>query len=164
MKMNMRRWFLISLLALVGMSFTGCVVNKPENTCYYHADPIYLEAKSSDWQYDEKNLQFYVHFDVPELTAKVYDFGNYSLHREYNTGTSNAYQVGLPQTIFMSEEVEYEDHTTGIVYYTQHVDYRVGVGYVEIQVTNSDFLYPQEESTGYLINPEAMTFHLQLIY
>ena len=43
------------------------------------------------------------------------------------------------------------------------VDYRIGIGYVEIQVTNSDFYYPSDANNN-LIKPEAMVFHLQLIY
>jgi hypothetical protein len=116
-----------------------------------------LTVYQKEWTFDNDTKQFYAHFDLPELTSDIYNYGNYSLHREYNTGNPDAYQVALPQSIFCSEEIDDGQGGTQTLYYTQMVDYRVGVGYVEIQVTNSDFFYPAT-------NPETMNFHLQLMY
>jgi hypothetical protein len=107
----------------------------------------------ADWQFDDNTLQYYYHFDVPEITPFVYNYGNWSISREYNSGTKDAYQVALPQSVYMTETLS----DGSIAYYTQHIDYRVGIGYVEIQLTNSDYFYGQE-------NPEDMLFRLQLIY
>lgn len=153
----MKKYLFIALMALVAISFTGCVLNDstaPE--CKFHTKSIYLTVYQKEWQFDNDNQQFFAHFDLPDLTATIYNYGNYSLHREYNTGNPDAYQVALPQSIFCSENVVIND-VEQTVYYTQMVDYRVGVGYVEIQVTNSDFFYPAT-------NPETMNFHLQLMY
>jgi len=158
--MNMKKYALILLMALVGLSMTGCI--SVDTDCKYHAKPIYLEVQSKDWKFDTQNEQFYIRFDVPEITTKVFNDGNYSLHREYNTGTNDVYQVGLPQTLFLWENVT-SGNTTQTIYYQQLVDYRVGVGYVEFQVTNSDFYYPSDTHNN-LIKPESMVFHLQLIY
>ena len=160
----MKKYAFICLLALIAFVQTGCVFQGSSTTpdCKYHAKTIYLEVKQNEWKYDTNNQQFYTHFDVPEITANIYNYGNYSLHREYNTGLNTAYQVALPQSIFMSETVS-QGSSTSVVYYTQLVDYVVGVGYVEVQVTNSDFYYPTN-TQGNLINPESMVFHLQLIY
>lgn len=147
-------------MALVGLNMTGCI--SVDSDCKYHADPIYLKVSSQDWKFDTQNEQFYVHFDVPEITSKVFDKGSYSLHREYNSGTSDVYQVALPQTLFLWESVT-SGSSTQTIYYQQLVDYRIGIGYVEIQVTNSDFYYPSDANNN-LIKPEAMVFHLQLIY
>jgi hypothetical protein len=100
---------------------------------------------------------------MPELTTDVYNYGNYSLHRVYNVQQKDEYQVALPQTVYLIENVVDAEGTVSEYYYSQQVDYRVGVGYVEIQVTNSDYFY-SEDSQGYLINPETMDFHLQLIW
>ena len=148
-------------MALVGLNMTGCISVDPD--CKYHADPIYLKVQSQDWTFDTQNEQFFVSFDVPELTRKVFDNGSYSLHRVYNYGiTEKTYQVGLPQTLYLWENVT-SGGTTQTIYYQQLVDYRVGIGYVEFQVSNSDFFYPSDANNN-LIKPEAMVFHLQLIY
>ena len=105
------------------------------------------------------NLQFYTHFNIDAITADVYNYGNYSLHREYNSGQKNAYQVALPQSVFMVDSLGNGE----VAYYTQHIDYRVGIGYVEIQVTNSDYFYPTD-GQGNLYAPDDMNFRLELIY
>ena len=153
----MKKYVLISLLA--AMCFTACEDRGPR----IQRESVYMTVDQNEWKWDKDNLQFYAHFNVPEITANVYNYGNYCLYREYNTGAKDVYQVGLPQSIYLSEEVKYDDGTTGFTYYQQLVDYRVGVGYVEIQVTNNDFFYAEDEQ-GYLINPEKMVFHLQLMY
>lgn len=107
----------------------------------------------ADWQFDDNSQQYFYSFEVPEITPYVYNYGNWTICREYNYGTADAYQVALPQSLYMTETL-----TDGsIAYYTQHIDYRVGMGYVDIQLTNSDYFYGQE-------NPESMVFRLQLIY
>ena len=63
------------------------------------------------------------------------------------------------QDMFMTDTLS----DNSVVYYTQHIDYRLSVGYVEIQLTNSDYLYPTDEK-GKLIPPYEMSFRLQLIY
>lgn len=155
----MKKYAFLCLLAVIAFVQTGCVFhgNTPTPDCLYHAKTIYLEVKQNEWQYDAENQQFYTHFDVPEITANIYNYGNYSLHREYNTGTADVYQVALPQSLYLWEEVTNADSTTTIVYYQQLVDYRIGPGYVEIQVTNSDYFYGD-------YTPDAMLFHLQLTY
>ena len=49
-----------------------------------------------------------------------------------------------------------------VAYYTQHIDYRLGEGYVEVQLTNSDYMYVYDK--GKIVNPEDMFFRLQLMY
>ncbi|MBQ1858374.1 MAG: hypothetical protein II605_01920 [Paludibacteraceae bacterium] len=148
-------------LALVLIGLASCTyptyTTVEGETCKFNKKSIYLTVKQNEWNFDNDAKQFYAHFDLPELTAAIYNYGNYSLHREYNTDTDKAYQVALPQSTFCVEEVDDGNGGTEYVYYTQMVDYRVGIGYVEVQVTNSDYFYSAT-------NPEAMTFHLQLIY
>ena len=145
----MKKVLLILSIIAVAIGFTGC----EDEPCRYHTQTLDLRVMQADWQFDDNTLQYYYHFDVPEITPFVYNYGNWSISREYNSGTKDAYQVALPQSVYMTEELA----DGSIAYYTQHIDYRVGIGYVEIQLTNSDYFYVQE-------NPENMLFRLQLIY
>jgi hypothetical protein len=145
----MKKVLLILSFIAVAIGFTGC----EDEPCRYHTQTLDLRVMQADWQFDDNTQQYYYHFDVPEVTPFVYNYGNWSISREYNSGTKDAYQVALPQSVYMTEELA----DGSIAYYTQHIDYRVGIGYVEIQLTNSDYFYEQE-------NPENMLFRLQLIY
>ena len=145
----MKKVLLILSFIAVAIGFTGC----EDEPCRYHTQTLDLRVMQADWQFDDNTQQYYYHFDVPEVTPFVYNYGNWSISREYNSGTADAYQVALPQSVYMTEALA----DGSIAYYTQHIDYRVGIGYVEIQLTNSDYFYEQE-------NPESMLFRLQLIY
>ena len=145
----MKKVLLILSIIAVAIGFTSC----EDEPCRYHTQTLDLRVMQADWQFDDNTQQYYYHFDVPEITPFVYNYGNWSISREYNSGTADAYQVALPQSVYMTEALA----DGSIAYYTQHIDYRVGIGYVEIQLTNSDYFYVQE-------NPENMLFRLQLIY
>lgn len=157
----MKKYIFISLLALVMLCLSGCEIHNEQ--CRFHSLSKYLAVNSQEWKYDKDNMQYYAHFDIPELNSDVYNYGNYSLHRVYNANTKDEYQVALPQSIYMIENVTDAAGNVSEYYYTQGVDYRIGVGYVEIQVTNSDYFYT-EDAQGYLVPPERMDFHLQLIW
>ena len=109
--------------------------------------------QQADWQFDEETKQFYYHFEVPEITEDAYNLGQWSISREYNYGTADAYQVALPLSSYMTDTVQVES----TVNYSQHLDYAVGVGFVEVFLTISDFYYDD-------FTPEAMLFRLQLTY
>ncbi|MBO5619702.1 MAG: hypothetical protein J5902_06940 [Paludibacteraceae bacterium] len=117
-----------------------------------------LTVVQEDWQFDTETRQYYCHFDLPEITAEIYDLGQWTISREYNVGTANAYQVDLPQSCFMADTLA----ESSVVNYSQHIDYRVGIEYVAIQLTNSDYIYSVKD--GKPIPPEDMHFRLQLIY
>ena len=133
---------------------TSCQGNEP---CKFNKQTIDLSVKQSQWEFDNDANMFYCHFDVPAITANVYDYGEFSIHREYNSGTNKAYQVALPETTYKSEDIDNENGTYSTVYYQQHLDYAIGVGFVEVFCTISDFYYE-----GF--TPEAMLFRLQLTY
>jgi len=151
---DMRKYVLLSLLALMLAGMTSCEKNEGPQM----QKSIYLTVNQDEWQYDKTLGQFYAHFTLPDITAKAYDYGNYSLYRVYKMHTPDEYQVALPETVYLVEMMT--DTITGEeyeYYYQQHVNYRIGIGYVELQVTNSDYWYSEE-------NPERMDFHLQLVY
>ena len=148
--------FILTLVAvLAGMS--SC--NYSSEPCRFNKKTIDLPVAWNEWKFDNDAKQFYVHFNIDALTADVYNYGNYSLHREYNSGTKDVYQVALPQSMFMTDTL----NDGSVAYYTQHIDYRVGIKFVEIQVTNSDYFYPTD-GQGNLYAPDDMRFRLELIY
>ena len=147
---------LVLICAMAGLNscvYTTCNHECETVECKYHQKTIDLVLNSNEWLFDQNALQFYARYDLPEITADVYNYGNFSVYREYNYGMPDAYQVALPQSVYMSETLI----NGSVIYYTQHIDYRIGVGYVEIQLTNSDYYYEQH-------NPEGMLFRLQMIW
>ena len=153
----MRQYVFILVCLLGSMLLTGCVVNGSSCTC--KSKTISLPVASQDWQYDSEMQRFYCHFKLSEITSTVYEKGQWTINREYNTGTKNAYMVALPESVFKTEVLS----NGSIIYYTQHIDYAVGIGWVEITLTNSDYGYDQDQQ-GYLIAPESMQFLMQIDY
>jgi len=119
---------------------------------------IDLTLMQNDWIFDEELKQYYYHFNVPEITEDVYNYGHWSIAREYNYGTADAYQVDLPMSCFMTDTLK----ENVIVHYTQQINYLVGVGLIEVQLTNSDYYY--DVDNGNPIPPEEMHFRMQLTY
>lgn len=153
----MKKNVFVVFLFLLGACLTGCDQNVPE--CKYHAITLNLSVNTADWQFDENAQQFYFTCDVPEITPYVYNYGNWTVSREFGFNAKNAYQVALPMSIFCTAK----DENNNEVYYTQHIDYRVGIGFVDIQLTNSDYYYDYDTNNN-IVNPESMSFRLQLIY
>ena len=152
----MKKYLFIVWSAVLAIGLTGC---KEDTAKVEKANTIDLKAYHQEWQFDENALQFFYHFDIPEITRQVYDYGNWTLSQEFNKGYKNAYQVALPMTYYLSDTLS----NGSVVYYSQLIDYRIGVGYVEIQLTNSDYLYPTYPD-GTKQKPADMYFRLQLIY
>ena len=156
----MKKYWIISFFALVTVVFSGCTYYYPsggETPCNFHQTTTTLSVTSSQWEFDNDANMFYCHFDVPAITNDVYKNAEFSIHRKYNYDTQKEYLVALPETTYKSEEVINDDGTTSTVYYQQHLDYAIGVGYVEIFCTISDFYY-----NGFI--PDAMKFRLQMTY
>lgn len=148
----MKKYLLIGLVAMMGLGMTGCTINSSsEPSERMHKQTIDLNVKASSWIWDAGANMYYCHFDLPELTGDIYNYAEVSINREYNTGSSKAYQVALPETTYLTEKVNNQDY-----FYQQHIDYAYGVGFVEIFLTFSDYVYDQQ--------PEAMIFRMQLTY
>ncbi len=141
----MRNKIIICVLAAVGLCFMACN-NEPK----LKKKTRDLEVLANQWEFDQSAKMYYCHFNVAEISSDVYNYGEVSVSREYRSTDGNVYQVALPETTYKSATSE----STSVVYYTQHIDFRIGVGYVDIQITNSDYVYGQE-------NPETMLFRLQ---
>ena len=148
----MKKYLLIGLVALMGLGMTGCTINSSnEPSERMHKQTIDLNVKASSWIWDAGANMYYCHFDLPELTGDIYNYAEVSINREYNTGSSKAYQVALPETTYLTEKVNNQDY-----FYQQHIDYAYGVGFVEIFLTFSDYVYDQQ--------PDPMVFRMQLTY
>lgn len=148
----MKKYLLIGLVAMMGLGMTGCTINSSsEPSERMHKQTIDLNVKASSWIWDAGANMYYCHFDLPELTGDIYNYAEVSINREYNTGSSKAYQVALPETTYLTEKVNNQDY-----FYQQHIDYAYGVGFVEIFLTFSDYVYDQQ--------PDPMIFRMQLTY
>lgn len=160
----MKKIVFISLLSLFVAVLTGCKDNSSQGG-YCNSEIVDLTVFPKDWQFDENALQFFCHCWMPEITYKVYDYGTWSVNREYNKGYNDAYQVRLPMSVFGHDTLPNQS----VVYYTRHIDYRVGPGYIELQITDSDFPYPYDPTTGKydptdFFPADTMDFHIHLIY
>ena len=148
----MKKYLLIGLVAMMGLGMTGCTINSSsEPSERMHKQTIDLNVKANSWVWDAGANMYYCHFDLPELTGDIYNYAEVSINREYNTGSSKAYQVALPETTYLTEKVNNQDY-----FYQQHIDYAYGVGFVEIFLTFSDYVYDQQ--------PDPMIFRMQLTY
>ena len=165
----MKKFFFIAFLSLAMVSLNGCrecnctpgkdCTCTPHPDCKFHQKTIDLVVNSNEWQWDEATQRFYAHFTQPDITVDIYDYATWTFTHEYNFGTKDAYQVALPESVFKSETLQ----DNSVVTYFEHIDYAIGIGWVEVTYTISDFVYP-EQSPGVLINPGDMRFHLQLNY
>lgn len=117
-----------------------------------------LTINQDSWIFDKTNQWYFYRFEIPEITADIYNYGHFSIFREYNEGTADAIQAPLPMSVFLSEVIPAES----VVHYTQYIDYRVGIGYLDMQLTNSDYIYGVKD--GKIIPPDTMFFRLHLTY
>ncbi len=160
----MKKYIIICVMAIVGLWLPSCTYNtytEPNasggSDCKFHAFTRDLKASASNWVFDSEANMYYAHFDIPDITNEVYKYGIITISREYKSGTDNAYLVSLPETSYQSVDLDNGDQTTSPYYFSQHIDYAVGVGFVEIFITISDFYYDD-------FTPEAMQFRLQVAY
>ena len=160
--MRMKKYIIICVMALAGLWLPSCTYNtytEPSagGDCKFHAFTKVLNASASSWQFSSGANAYFAHFDVPDITSEVYQYGVITVSREYNSGTQDAYLVLLPETTYKTAEVDNGDGTKGTVNFSQHIDYTVGIGYVEVWITISDFYYDD-------FTPEAIPFRLQVAY
>ena len=159
----MKKYLFIAMVAAVSMVFAGCEKNDPctcnhtQTPCSFHKMTVDIPVAANEWQFDTNTKQYFVHVPVEGLTQDVYDFGDVTIFHEYHHGTKSAFQVALPETTY---ELIYEDNGDGTqspYQYQQHIDYALGVGFVEIIITISDYFYDD-------FTPEDAFFRMQLTY
>ena len=143
----MKKYLFIATFMLALIGFTSCDGSLSSETWD-------LTIKKADWKWDDVNEQYYYHFDVPQITKNVLKHGTFTVSHVYNYDTDDIYLASLPESVYCSET----NSTTGITtYYTQHIEAFIGLKWVEIVLTNSDYQYSGQ-------NPETMHFRMQIVY
>ena len=138
----MRKRILFAVLVCVFVGLSSCTYNSPKEVIYEsNFKTLDLRVRASDWQ--DGGGFYYCGFNVPELTAYIYDNGIVTCSHEYDNGT----KFLLPQTIH-NEDADGNRYTTTI-------DFLFSVGYVEIGITNNDFINNA---------PEDMCFRLNMVW
>ena len=150
--MKSEKYVILCLMAFVSVVMSGCYVNEPSQP-RFHKMNVDFDVPKNAWAYDAENRWFSYYYQSPDITASIYDYGTWTMSHEYNPGTKDAYLIQLPEFLF--NEIALTDTTS--YYYTQRLDYEVGVGYIRVYVTNSDYIYE-----GWV--PDAMHFHMQIVY
>ena len=144
--MKTRTYFAIMVCVLVG--FSSCNYYPKETVYESNFKTLDLRVDANQWLFSQDGDYYYCTFNVPELTSQIYNYGVVTCYREYNKGTTNAYQLPLPQTIHNV------DAGNGALY-TSTIDFSFAVGLVEIVLTNNDFMYD---------TPERMDFRLNMVW
>lgn len=148
--------FLSIVLPLVVLAFTGCKDDKCP--CHCSRQVIEYNVYKADWKYSDlgakegnpyANNYFFCTFDAPELTEDVFKYGNVEIYDVFN----NEMQHVLP---YVRHYEEYNAADSVWNYYTETVDAYYGVGWIEFQLSSSDFMY--EDDLSYM--PNAATFRV----
>ena len=150
MKTMMKKSVFFALIVVVAVGLNSCtkVVNEP---CQFNKVNVDFRVPQNAWAFDETNGWYCYYYETNKITAYIYDYGNWTMSHEYNPGTKDAFLIQLPEFRFL------QDEGTGD-FYAQRTDYEVGVGYVIVYVTNSDYAY----EPGW--KPDEMYFHMQITY
>lgn len=121
-----------------------------------------IDLKVDTWNYSNaaNNNYFYADFNVPELTAFIYDYGLAQCYIEYNSGTEQRTQQLLPMSRHKEEQIVNAGGEKQWVFYTETIDFDYGIGNVRIYLTQSDFNY--EIDTKW--EPDPMLFRLVLLW
>lgn len=155
----MKKYLIIGLLAVMVLGMTSCSTcdckHEPTIPCQFNKVNVDFQVPASAWAWDANNGWFSYYYETPIITPAIYDYGTWTMSHEYNPGTNNAYLIQLPEISYIPDE----DASGNIIgYYSQRLDYQVGVGYVCVYVTNSDYAY----LPGW--TPDNMYFHMQIVY
>ena len=150
MKTMMKKGVFFALIVVVAVGLNSCtkVVNEP---CQFNKVNVDFRVPQNAWAFDETNGWYCYYYETNKITAYIYDYGSWTMSHEYNPGTKDAFLIQLPEFRFI------QDEGTGD-FYTQRTDYEVGVGYVMVYVTNSDYAY----EPGW--KPDEIYFHMQITY
>jgi len=115
------------------------------------------EFSVSQWYYtDFKDNNFYYFIkEVPSLTNNVFLDGNVQVYYIYRDSNGELVQRTLPYVLHMYETVDGK-----VNYVTRTTDFEYGVGWVQINVTDSDFMYEKDQT----IVPSVMDFRVVMTW
>ena len=148
----MKKLSVLFAILLMAFGFSSCEYHYEYPTTSKNTTiNLDLHVNSADWQWSEQVGYYYYTFSVPELTNTICNKGIVVVYREFNKGTSDAYQINLPRIFPMT------DSGNGEVY-SQIIDFSYLPQQVEIAVTNSDL------KSDLKTKPESMDFRLSMMY
>ena len=116
-----------------------------------------FELDVDQWDYtnfaapNNNNNYFFAKFDVPALTSFIYSDGNVQVYL-----VENGSQHVLP---FVRHQYEIVDDKYN--FFTRTIDAHFGVGWVQIDLRDSDFEYEVDSS---IPDPKAMKFRVVMTY
>lgn len=138
-------------------------------SCDYEVDgaklkTIRVAVNASDWQYTQQdasdqfnNNYFYVGINVPEITEKVFDYGEVKAYAVFDRSSlTYARKHLLPYVLHVEEPLANGDW----LYFTETYDLTYGIGWAEFNFRTSDFAYEDNDK----INPPAMEFDVVITY
>lgn len=117
-----------------------------------------MHVNQADWLYSDmdNNNYFWASFDMPEITEDVFDNGLIKIYRTYDYTSDNPVQLELPQ---VRHAEWYNSSYDEWCFYTETIDYEIGIGSVTVFYTASDFDYELDES----FIPDDMQFRCVII-
>ena len=125
---------------------------------------IRVTVDARDWQYTQQgdddqfnNNYFYFGVNMPEITEKVFDYGEVKAYAVYDRNSlTYARKHLLPYVLHVEEPTAAGDW----LYFTETYDFTYGIGWAEFNFRTSDFAY--EDNIN--INPPAMEFDIVITY
>jgi len=125
---------------------------------------ITVKVKANEWSYTQQsvtdqfnNNYFYAGVDVPEITSRVFDYGEVKAYAVFDRkSTYYARKHLLPYVLHKEDKNAYGDW----FYFTETYDFTYGIGWVEFNFRTSDFAYEDDVN----INPPAMEFDIVITY
>lgn len=117
-----------------------------------------INVPRESWQYSQidDNNYFFATVKMPEITEPVFDNGLFKMYRVFDYDSADATQIEMPYVRHNEEFVEDNQK----VFYTETVDYEIGIGNITIYYTESDFNYEIDET----FIPEQMQFRCVVMY
>ena len=138
-------------------------------SCDYEVDgarlkTIRVTVKAADWQYTQQgnndqfnNNYFYAGVNVPEITERVFDYGEVKAYVVYDRMDLKYARKHLLPYVLHVEEPTADNNW---LFYTQTIDFTYGIGWAEFNFRMSDFAYEEDVN----INPSAMDFDIVITY
>ena len=134
----MKNRVIIGLIALVCLCLSSCSTNEPSSRSL-RTMTIDFRVPQNAWAFDDQNKWYSYYYPTSDISERVYNYGTWTMSHEYNSGTKDAFMIALPEFRFKQA---YDDQQQ-IVNYSQRIDYEVGLGYIRVYITNSDFFHMQ---------------------
>lgn len=141
-------------LLLCSLTIVGCTTQNVTEVVYKSTTTSYV-YQVDQWNYTDyvnqgspyANNFFYARAEFPELTADVYRNADIQVYRVHD-----GYQHVLPEVQHYEEQLDANTWN----FFTQTVDCIYGPGWIEFDVTHSDFQYESDVTYA----PEVMQFRV----